>query len=143
MYPILRSFDNIDEQTELQCSYLKILQDVNVTGTGAHCLRLGPCGRVWLASNDAWGQGVPTDLHLFVRFQKPQILGVIHRTSVSRPQLKSTQMKDKVVQNSSKVKIKQNEVEDHHRISSFSNKTKSVTAGNDKSPELRMLTLFV
>ncbi|GJT54812.1 hypothetical protein Tco_0989866 [Tanacetum coccineum] len=39
--------------------------------------------------------------------------GVIHRTSVSRPQLKSTQMKDKVVHNNSQVKFKKTEVEDH------------------------------
>ncbi|GJT66446.1 hypothetical protein Tco_1017926 [Tanacetum coccineum] len=57
--------------------------------------------------------------------------GVIHRTSVSRPQLRSNQMKDKVVQNNSQVKIKQKEAKDHHRISSFSNKAKSVTACND------------
>ncbi|GJS21139.1 hypothetical protein Tco_0449771 [Tanacetum coccineum] len=58
-------------------------------------------------------------------------IGVIHRTSVSRPQLKSTQMKDKVVQNNIQVKFKKTEVEDHHRISSISNKTKHVTACND------------
>ncbi|GJX80172.1 retrovirus-related pol polyprotein from transposon TNT 1-94 [Tanacetum coccineum] len=57
--------------------------------------------------------------------------GVTHKTSVSRPQLKSTQMKDKVVQNNSQVKFKKTEVEDHHRITSISNKTKSVTACND------------
>ncbi|GKE31060.1 hypothetical protein Tco_1450382 [Tanacetum coccineum] len=65
------------------------------------------------------------------RFQKLSALGVIHRTSISRPRLRSTQMKDNVVQNNSQVKIKQKEVEDHHRISSFSNKIKSVTACND------------
>nr|GEY85325.1 hypothetical protein [Tanacetum cinerariifolium] len=58
-------------------------------------------------------------------------IGVIHRTSVSRPQLRSTQLKEKVMQNNSQVKIKQKEVKDHHKISSFSNKTKSVTACND------------
>ncbi|GJU35133.1 hypothetical protein Tco_1183487 [Tanacetum coccineum] len=57
--------------------------------------------------------------------------GVIHRTNVSRPQLRSTQMKDKVVPNNSHVKNKKTEVEDHHRISSISNKTKSVTASID------------
>ncbi|GJX07248.1 retrovirus-related pol polyprotein from transposon TNT 1-94 [Tanacetum coccineum] len=57
--------------------------------------------------------------------------GVIHSTSVSRPQLKSTQVKDKVVQNNSQVKLKKTEVEDHHRISSISKKTKSITACND------------
>ncbi|GJS64262.1 retrovirus-related pol polyprotein from transposon TNT 1-94 [Tanacetum coccineum] len=57
--------------------------------------------------------------------------GVTHKTSISRPQLKSTQLNDKVVQNSSQVKSKKTEVEDHHKISSISNKTKSVTACND------------
>ncbi|GJS09585.1 retrovirus-related pol polyprotein from transposon TNT 1-94 [Tanacetum coccineum] len=55
---------------------------------------------------------------------------VIHKTNVSRPQLRSTQMKDKVVPNNSQVKDKKTEVEDHPRISSISNKTKSVTACN-------------
>ncbi|GJR84260.1 retrovirus-related pol polyprotein from transposon TNT 1-94 [Tanacetum coccineum] len=40
-------------------------------------------------------------------------------------------MKDKVVPNNSQVKFKKTEVEDHHRISSISNKTKFVTACND------------
>ncbi|GJY15461.1 hypothetical protein Tco_0385883 [Tanacetum coccineum] len=57
--------------------------------------------------------------------------GVTHKTSVSRPQLKSTQMKDKVVQNNSQVTFKKTEVEDHHRILSVYNKTKFVTACND------------
>nr|GEW17935.1 hypothetical protein [Tanacetum cinerariifolium] len=57
--------------------------------------------------------------------------GVIHRTNVSRPQLRSTQIKDKVVPNNSQVKCKKTKVEDHHRISSIFNKTKSVTACND------------
>ncbi|GJS37309.1 hypothetical protein Tco_0535691 [Tanacetum coccineum] len=56
---------------------------------------------------------------------------VIHKTSVSRPYLKSTQMKDKVMQNNSQVKSKKTGVEDHHRISSISNKTKSVPTCND------------
>ncbi|GJW58930.1 retrovirus-related pol polyprotein from transposon TNT 1-94, partial [Tanacetum coccineum] len=57
--------------------------------------------------------------------------GVIHKTNVSRPQLRSTQMKDKVMPNNSQVKDKKTKVEDHPRISSISNKTKSVTACND------------
>ncbi|GKF99711.1 hypothetical protein Tco_0301402 [Tanacetum coccineum] len=56
---------------------------------------------------------------------------VIHNTNVSRPQLKSTQMKDNVMPNNSQVKFKKAEVEDQHRISNISNKTKSVTACND------------
>ncbi|GKB05144.1 hypothetical protein Tco_0833339 [Tanacetum coccineum] len=58
-------------------------------------------------------------------------IGVIYRTSVSRPQPKSTQMKDKVIHNNSQVKFQKTEVEYHHRISYVSNKTKSVTACND------------
>ncbi|GJW92771.1 retrovirus-related pol polyprotein from transposon TNT 1-94 [Tanacetum coccineum] len=57
--------------------------------------------------------------------------GVNHRTNVSRPQLKSNKMKEKVVPNTSQVKFKKTEVEDHHRISSISNQSKSVTACND------------
>ncbi|GJW85430.1 hypothetical protein Tco_0158575 [Tanacetum coccineum] len=66
--------------------------------------------------------------------------GVIHRTNVSRPQLRSTQMKDKVVPNNSHVKNKKTEVEDHHRISSISNKTKSITmsTGSLKSRTLNV-----
>ncbi|GJX88468.1 hypothetical protein Tco_0340482 [Tanacetum coccineum] len=59
--------------------------------------------------------------------------GVNHTTSVSRPQLKCYQVKDKVMPNNSQVKFKRKEVEDHHRISSISKKTKSVTACNDSS----------
>ncbi|GKE24461.1 hypothetical protein Tco_1435973 [Tanacetum coccineum] len=51
---------------------------------------------------------------------------VNHKTNVRRPQLKSTQMKDKVVPNTSQVKFKKTEVEDHHRISSISNQSKSL-----------------
>ncbi|GKB77543.1 hypothetical protein Tco_0944438 [Tanacetum coccineum] len=60
-------------------------------------------------------------------------IGVIHRTNVSRPQLRSTQMKDKVVRNNSQVKFKKTKVEDHPTISSISNKIKSVTVCNDIS----------
>ncbi|GKA37069.1 hypothetical protein Tco_0723634 [Tanacetum coccineum] len=56
---------------------------------------------------------------------------VIHKTTVSRPQLRSTQMKDNVMSNNSQVKDKKTELENHPRISSISNETKSVTASND------------
>ncbi|GKB69092.1 hypothetical protein Tco_0930504 [Tanacetum coccineum] len=57
--------------------------------------------------------------------------GVTHRTNISRPQTRNTQMKYKVVPNISQVKYKKTEVEGHHRISSISKQTKSVTARND------------
>nr|GEY27337.1 copia protein [Tanacetum cinerariifolium] len=56
---------------------------------------------------------------------------VIYKTNVSRPQLRSNQMKDKVMQNNSQVKNKKTAVEDHSRISSIYKKTKSVTVCND------------
>nr|GEZ46194.1 hypothetical protein [Tanacetum cinerariifolium] len=57
--------------------------------------------------------------------------GVNHKTNVSRPQHKSNQLKDKVLPNNSQVKLKKTQVEEHPRITSISNKTKSVTACND------------
>ncbi|GKA33930.1 retrovirus-related pol polyprotein from transposon TNT 1-94 [Tanacetum coccineum] len=57
--------------------------------------------------------------------------GVAHKTNVSRPQPRSNQMKDKVVPNTSHEKFKKTEVEEHPRISSISNQTKSITACND------------
>nr|GEU82260.1 hypothetical protein [Tanacetum cinerariifolium] len=53
-------------------------------------------------------------------------------------------MKEKVVPNNSQVKLKKTKVEDHHRISSISNKIKSVTACNDslKSRTLNVNAVF-
>ncbi|GJZ01097.1 hypothetical protein Tco_0519058 [Tanacetum coccineum] len=58
--------------------------------------------------------------------------GVNHRTIVSRPHLKSNKINEKVMPNTSQVKFKKTKVEDHHRISSISNQSKSVTACNDR-----------
>ncbi|GJR40389.1 hypothetical protein Tco_1216073 [Tanacetum coccineum] len=69
-------------------------------------------------------------LHLMEDLPLP-IQGVAHKTNVSRPQPRSNQMKDKVVPNTSHVKFKKTEVEEHPRISSISNQTKSVTACNN------------
>nr|GEW98394.1 Gag-Pol polyprotein [Tanacetum cinerariifolium] len=52
-------------------------------------------------------------------------------------------MKDKVMQNNSQVMLKKKEVEDHHRISSFLNKTKSVTACNDSLDAKTLNVKFV
>nr|GEY69330.1 hypothetical protein [Tanacetum cinerariifolium] len=57
--------------------------------------------------------------------------GVTHKPNVSRPQLKSNQLKDKVLPNDSQVKVKKTQVEVHPRIPSVSNKMKSVTAFKD------------
>ncbi|GJY54297.1 hypothetical protein Tco_0445961 [Tanacetum coccineum] len=55
--------------------------------------------------------------------------GVIPTTSVSRPQLKSNQLEDRVMPNNSQGKKK--EVEDHRRNFKFSNNKTYVTACND------------
>nr|GEW14677.1 hypothetical protein [Tanacetum cinerariifolium] len=62
---------------------------------------------------------------------KPSVLGVNHKSNVSRPHLRSNHIKDKVVPNNSQVKLKKTKIEDHPRILSISNKNKSVTACND------------
>ncbi|GJY07188.1 hypothetical protein Tco_0374242 [Tanacetum coccineum] len=54
---------------------------------------------------------------------------VIPTTSVSRPPLKSTQLKDRVLHNNSQGK--KQEVEDHRRIFKFSNNKTSITVCND------------
>nr|GEX43097.1 hypothetical protein [Tanacetum cinerariifolium] len=67
--------------------------------------------------------------------QLPQTVrstGVNHKPNVSRPQHKSNQSRDKVLPNNSQVKVKKTQVEVHPRISSVSNKMKSVTACKDK-----------
>nr|GEW84398.1 hypothetical protein [Tanacetum cinerariifolium] len=56
--------------------------------------------------------------------------GVNHKTNVSRPQHKSSQMKDKLMPNNSQLKLKKTQVENHPRVPSNSNIIKSVTACN-------------
>nr|GEZ39734.1 hypothetical protein [Tanacetum cinerariifolium] len=57
--------------------------------------------------------------------------GVNHKPTVSRPQLKSNQSRDKVLPNNSQVKVKKTQVEVYPRIPSVSNKMKFVTACKD------------
>ncbi|GJU86949.1 hypothetical protein Tco_1294495 [Tanacetum coccineum] len=61
--------------------------------------------------------------------QRQSILGVIPTTSVSRPQLKSNLLEDRVMSNNSQGK--KQEVEDHRRNFKFSNNKTFVTACND------------
>nr|GEU29817.1 hypothetical protein [Tanacetum cinerariifolium] len=69
-----------------------------------------------------------------VRNTNPRVstsTGVNHKPTVSIPQLKSNQSRDKVLPNNSQVKVKKTQVEVHPRIPSVSNKMKSVTACKD------------
>ncbi|GJU33611.1 hypothetical protein Tco_1181965 [Tanacetum coccineum] len=62
------------------------------------------------------------------------LLRVIHELVFNQKQqirMHSNERLGVVPPNNSQVKLKKNEVEDHHRISSISNKTKYVTACND------------
>nr|GEW83579.1 retrovirus-related Pol polyprotein from transposon TNT 1-94 [Tanacetum cinerariifolium] len=72
--------------------------------------------------------------HQTIRNTNPRVSTskrVNHKTNVSRPQNRSNQLKDKVMPNNSQVKLKKTQVEEHPRISSISNKIKSITACND------------
>nr|GEV45036.1 hypothetical protein [Tanacetum cinerariifolium] len=69
-----------------------------------------------------------------VRNTNPRVstfTGVNHNTNVSRPQLKSNQLRDNVLPNNSQVKATKTQVEVHPRIPSVLNKMKSVTACKD------------
>nr|GEU47500.1 hypothetical protein [Tanacetum cinerariifolium] len=69
-----------------------------------------------------------------VRNTNPRVstsTGVIHKPTISRPQLKSNQSRDKVLPNNSQVKVKKTQVEVHPRIPSVSNNIKSVTTCKD------------
>nr|GEX46712.1 retrovirus-related Pol polyprotein from transposon TNT 1-94 [Tanacetum cinerariifolium] len=68
------------------------------------------------------------------RNNKPRVstsTGINHKTNVSRPQHRSNQLKDKVMPNTSQMKLKKTQVEVHSRIPSVSNKIKSITACKD------------
>ncbi|GKE97121.1 retrovirus-related pol polyprotein from transposon TNT 1-94, partial [Tanacetum coccineum] len=71
--------------------------------------------------------------------------GVISTTSISRPQLKSNRLEDRVMHNNSEGKKQQ--VEDHRRNFKFSNNKTSVTACNDslnaKTSNLVEIILFI
>nr|GEU43382.1 hypothetical protein [Tanacetum cinerariifolium] len=108
MCTYLHSLSELDVHTELQCLYLHKVKE-------CECLALKLSKQTEYVSKEVY-----TEL----------LRRVAHKTNVSRPQLRTNQMTDKVVPNNSHVKTKKTEVEDHLRNSSISNITKSVTACN-------------
>ncbi|GJX33257.1 hypothetical protein Tco_0243112 [Tanacetum coccineum] len=75
-----------------------------------------------------------TQLPQDIRRTSPHVsisTGVTHTANVSIPHPWSTGMKDKILPHKRELKNKMMEVEEHCRISKFSNNTKSVTACND------------
>ncbi|GJT90656.1 retrovirus-related pol polyprotein from transposon TNT 1-94 [Tanacetum coccineum] len=127
MCSYLRSLSDLDAHTELQCLYLHKVKEF--------CKE--KASNVFQKEREQYFE--IQDLKAQLQ-DKNIAIRVTHRTNVSRPHLRSNQIKDKVVPNNSQVKNKKTEVEDHPRIPSISNKTKSVTACNDS---LKSRTLIV
>ncbi|GJT78355.1 retrovirus-related pol polyprotein from transposon TNT 1-94 [Tanacetum coccineum] len=99
---------------------LQIVQNTNVIAPGMY--------KVHTKTN----QTRTPQLHQDIRKPNKRVsfsTGVIPNTSVSRPQLKSNHLEDRVLSNNSQGK--KQEVEDHRRKFKFSNNKTSVTACND------------
>ncbi|GKA49233.1 hypothetical protein Tco_0742191 [Tanacetum coccineum] len=148
MNAILCVYTTLDQYSDMPCDYLEALeksqlQDKNIAIHELKQLIAKLKGKSMDTKFE--NLSVPRQMNAF-KFQKPSFLGrptpfsnslekkdfsksrVIPTTSVSRPQLKSTQLEDRVMRNNSQVKTK--EVEDQCKIFKFSNKT-YVTACND------------
>ncbi|GJQ96601.1 retrovirus-related pol polyprotein from transposon TNT 1-94 [Tanacetum coccineum] len=99
---------------------LPIVKNTNVIAPGMYKVHTKP------------NQTRTPQLHQDIRKPNKRVsfsTGVIPTTSVSRPQLKSNQLEDRVMSNNSQGK--KQEVEDHRRNFKFSNNKTSVTACND------------
>ncbi|GJU63317.1 retrovirus-related pol polyprotein from transposon TNT 1-94 [Tanacetum coccineum] len=97
-----------------------ILKNTNVIAPGMYKVHTGP--------NQTRTPQLPQDIRKTNKCLSFST-GVIPNTSVSRPQLKSNRMGDRVMPNISQGK--KQEVEDHHRNFKFSNNRTFVTACND------------
>ncbi|GJX89975.1 retrovirus-related pol polyprotein from transposon TNT 1-94 [Tanacetum coccineum] len=99
---------------------LPIVKNINVIAPGMYKVHTKP------------NQTKTPQLHQDIRKPNKRVsfsTGVIPNTSVSRPQLKSNHLEDRVMSNNSQGK--KQEVEDHRRKFKFSNNKTSVTACND------------
>ncbi|GJY63828.1 retrovirus-related pol polyprotein from transposon TNT 1-94 [Tanacetum coccineum] len=120
--------EEIDEQEmEAHYNYMAKIQEVPNADSGTN---YEPLEQTKLGSekpNVSEGLSKPVTTQNLPQTARKAVR-VAHRTNVSRPQPRSTQIKNKVLPNTSQVKFKKTEVEDYHRISNISNQTKSVTA---------------
>ncbi|GJX00179.1 retrovirus-related pol polyprotein from transposon TNT 1-94 [Tanacetum coccineum] len=110
----------VDKLKDLPQNVLPIFKNTNVIAPGMYKVHTKP--------NQTRTPRLPQDIRKTnkrVSFST----GVIPTTSVSRPQLKSNQLEDRVMPNNSQGK--KQEVEDHRRNFKFSNNKMSVTACND------------
>ncbi|GJZ54270.1 retrovirus-related pol polyprotein from transposon TNT 1-94 [Tanacetum coccineum] len=127
MCSYLLTSSDLDEITELQCLYLHKVMECD-------CLAQKLSEQMFHNNASCTTQTRAPQLNQTFRNTNPRAstsTGIAHKTNVSRPLPRSNQMKDKVVPYTSHAKLKKTEVEEHPRISSISNKTKSVTACND------------
>ncbi|GKF87608.1 hypothetical protein Tco_0258485, partial [Tanacetum coccineum] len=99
---------------------LPIVKNTNVIAPGLYKVHTKP------------NQTRTPQLHQDIRKPNKRVsfsTGVIPNTRVSRPQLKSNHLEDRVMSNNSQGK--KQEVEDHRRKFKFSNNKTSITACND------------
>nr|GFA26846.1 integrase, catalytic region, zinc finger, CCHC-type, peptidase aspartic, catalytic [Tanacetum cinerariifolium] len=142
MNAILGVYTELDEVTNLQCDYLELLQK-------CECLETELSKSKMMSKSFKSVQKHAINLELELQQCKEKfsneidrlsreyyyadhmnaILGVIPITSVSRPQLKSNPMGDRVMHNNSQGKKK--EVEDHRRSVKLSKNKTFVTSCND------------
>ncbi|GKB04352.1 retrovirus-related pol polyprotein from transposon TNT 1-94 [Tanacetum coccineum] len=122
MCSYLQSSSDLDEITELQCLYLHKVRECD-------CLAQKLSEQTEFFAKKRRQKSV-SKTNESKGLSKPVTLQNLPQTS-TQVTTRSNQMKDKVVPNISQVKFKKTEVEEHPRISSISNKTKSVTACND------------
>ncbi|GKA71982.1 ribonuclease H-like domain-containing protein [Tanacetum coccineum] len=140
MCSYLHSLSDLDAHTELQCLYLHKVKEFEFT---AH--NLPQTARQAVSNTNVIKPGMYRIDTRTTQTRAPQLpqtsrntnprvstsIRVNHITNASRPQLKSNNIKEKVVPNTSQVKFKKTKVEDNHRISRISNQSNSVTACND------------
>nr|GEY55500.1 hypothetical protein [Tanacetum cinerariifolium] len=125
----LQSLSDLDALAELQFTAQTLPQTAKKAVSNTNVLK----PRMYRINNRTAYTRAP-QLPQTIRNTNPRVstsTGVNHNTTVSRPQLKSNQSKDKVLPNNSQLKVKKTQVEVHLRIPSVSNKTKSVTACKD------------
>nr|GEU40862.1 hypothetical protein [Tanacetum cinerariifolium] len=129
MNAILGVYTELDEVTNLHCDYLELLQK-------CECLEKDLSKSKMMSKSfkalQKHAVNLELDLQQYLKAQlqdKGIAIRVIPTTSVSRPQLKSNPMEDRVMLNNSKGKKR--EVEDQRRNVKLSKNKTSVTACND------------
>ncbi|GJU55317.1 hypothetical protein Tco_1229031 [Tanacetum coccineum] len=125
MHAILGVYTDLDEVTNLQCDYLETLEKLQRKDKNDKSFKENQ-SKEFLKEREQYFE--IQDLKAQLQ-DKGIAIRVIPTTSVSRPQLKSNRMGDRVLPNNSQGKLQ--EVEDHRRNFKFSNNKTFVTACND------------